>query len=105
MIALALGAALLGMTSTSDARLAPRARQGDLLDRAVASWAKVKTARASFEQTITNPLTGRTLTASGEYQQERPGKLAVLLLIPRTTALSQTASSCGSTCRAVRQTR
>jgi outer membrane lipoprotein carrier protein len=51
--------------------------QTDLLDRAVAAWAKVKTARATFEQTITNSLTGRTLTASGEYQQQRPGKLSV----------------------------
>ena len=37
----------------------------------------MKTARATFEQTIENPLTGRTLTASGEYQQQRPGKLSV----------------------------
>jgi outer membrane lipoprotein carrier protein len=49
----------------------------DLLDRAVAAWSKVRTARATFEQTINNPLTGRTLTASGEYQQQRPGKLSV----------------------------
>ena len=52
-------------------------RQRDLLDRAVAAWAKVKTARATFEQTIVNPLTGNTLTSSGEYQQRRPGKLSV----------------------------
>ena len=77
-IALALGAALLISTSTADAR----PRQADLLDRAVAAWAKVKTARASFEQTITNPLTGRVLTASGEYQQERPTKLAVVFADP-----------------------
>ena len=82
MIALALGAALLGVTTTSDARPTSRPRQGDLLDRAVAAWAKVKTARATFEQTITNPLTGRTLNAAGEYQQERPAKLAVLFADP-----------------------
>jgi outer membrane lipoprotein carrier protein len=51
--------------------------QDDLLDRAVAAWANVKTARATFEQTITNALTGRTLTTTGEYQQERPNKLSV----------------------------
>ncbi len=72
--ALALAGALLAPLSLAAAR--PRA-QGDLLDRAVAAWAKVKTARATFEQTITNPLTGRTLTATGEYQQQRPGKLSV----------------------------
>ena len=58
-------------------RAAAHAQQNDLLDRAVAAWAKVKTARATFEQTITNSLTGATLTASGEYQQQRPGKLSV----------------------------
>ncbi|PYP81377.1 MAG: outer membrane lipoprotein carrier protein LolA [Gemmatimonadetes bacterium] len=72
--ALALAGALLAPLSLGAAR--PRT-QGDLLDRAVAAWAKVKTARATFEQTITNPLTGRTLTASGDYQQQRPGKLSV----------------------------
>ena len=51
--------------------------QADLLDRAVAAWAKVKTARATFEQTITNSLTGRTLNASGEFQQQRPGKVSI----------------------------
>jgi outer membrane lipoprotein carrier protein len=76
-MAVALTAALLGTTAVSDARPTTRAAQGDLLDRAVAAWAKVKTARATFEQTINNPLTGRTLSASGEYQQERPAKLAV----------------------------
>jgi outer membrane lipoprotein carrier protein len=72
--ALGLAGALLAPLTTASAR--PRA-QSDLLDRAVAKWAKVKTARATFEQTITNSLTGRTLKASGEFQQQRPGKLSV----------------------------
>src|SRR5215217_2331978 len=72
--ALALAGALLAPLSLAASR--PRA-QSDLLDRAVAAWAKVKTARATFEQTITNSLTGRTFTTNGEYQQQRPGKLSV----------------------------
>jgi outer membrane lipoprotein carrier protein len=72
--ALVVAGALLAPLSLAATR--PRA-QTDLLDRAVAAWSKVKTARATFEQTIENPLTGRTLTASGEYQQQRPGKLSV----------------------------
>ncbi|MES2177287.1 MAG: outer membrane lipoprotein carrier protein LolA [Gemmatimonadota bacterium] len=76
-ITVALAATLLTTTAAS----APR-RQDDLLDRAVAAWTKVKTARATFEQTITNALTGRTLTSSGEYQQLRPGKLAVTFAAP-----------------------
>jgi outer membrane lipoprotein carrier protein len=71
---LVFAGALLTPLTVAAARPRP---QSDLLDRAVAAWAKVKTARATFEQTITNSLTGRTLTASGEYQQQRPGKLSV----------------------------
>jgi outer membrane lipoprotein carrier protein len=77
--ALALAGALLVPLSLASAL--PRA-QGDLLDRAVAAWAKVRTARATFEQTIINPLTGRTLTATGEFQQQRPGKLSVTFSDP-----------------------
>jgi outer membrane lipoprotein carrier protein len=72
--ALVFAGALFTPLTVAAARPRP---QGDLLDRAVAAWAKVKTARATFEQTITNSLTGHTLRASGEYQQQRPGKLSV----------------------------
>jgi outer membrane lipoprotein carrier protein len=76
---LALTAALvLGLASSASGK------QADLLDRAVARWAKVKTARATFEQTIVNSLTGNTLTATGEYQQQRPGKLSVRFDNPAT---------------------
>ena len=78
--ALASGVALLTVTAQLEA--GPRPRQGDLLDRAVVAWSKVKTARATFEQTITNPLTGRVMTATGEYQQHRPGKLSVKFADP-----------------------
>ncbi|MDB4886253.1 MAG: outer rane lipoprotein carrier protein LolA [Gemmatimonadetes bacterium] len=56
--------------------------RADLLDRAVSAWAKVKTARATFEQSIVNPLTGNTMKTSGEYQQQRPGKLSVRFADP-----------------------
>ena len=72
--ALALSGALLAPLSLGATSARP---QADLLDRAVAAWTKVKTARATFEQTITNSLTGRTFTTTGEYQQQRPGKLSV----------------------------
>ena len=72
-----LPALLLGASAFS-------APQGDLLDRAVAAWTKVRTARATFEQTIVNPLTGNTLHAAGEYQQQRPGKLSVRFDAPAT---------------------
>jgi len=58
--------------------------KGDPLDRAVAAWTKVKTVRATFEQTIENSLTGATLRTSGEYQQQRPGRLSVRFNDPAT---------------------
>ena len=65
---------------------APLMAQGQstdqVLDRAIAAWGKVKTARASFEQTITNPLTGSTGNARGEFQQQRPNKLSIRFTEP-----------------------
>jgi len=53
-----------------------------ILDRAVAAWSKVRTARATFEQTITNSLTGSTGNARGEFQEQRPNKLAIRFTEP-----------------------
>lgn len=52
------------------------------VDRAVDARAKVKTARATFEQTLTNPLTGGSATARGEFQLQRPGRLAIRFTDP-----------------------
>jgi outer membrane lipoprotein carrier protein len=78
--------ALAGVLVASAPASAPAqsSRKGDLLDRAVAAWARVKTARATFEQTIVNSVTDNTLTSSGEYQQQRPGKLSVRFNDPAT---------------------
>jgi outer membrane lipoprotein carrier protein len=55
---------------------------GATLDRATAAWEKVRTARATFEQTVTNSLTGSTASARGEFQQQRPGMLAIRFVEP-----------------------
>ena len=47
------------------------------IDRAVAAWAKVKTVRGTFEQTVTNQITGSSATARGHYDQERPYRLSI----------------------------
>ena len=52
------------------------------LDRAVSAWSSVKTLRASVEQTVVNPLTGRSMTSRGEVQQRRPGRFAVRFTDP-----------------------
>jgi outer membrane lipoprotein carrier protein len=57
------------------------------IDRAVAAWAKVTTVRGSFEQTVSNSLTGSSATAHGEYTQERPSRLAIRFTAPDSGAI------------------
>src|ERR687884_452344 len=60
----------------------PSGAAGAAIDRAAAAYAKVRTARATFEQTLTNPLTGSVLVSRGEFQQQRPNRLAVRFTDP-----------------------
>jgi outer membrane lipoprotein carrier protein len=53
-----------------------------MLDRAAKAWARVKTTRGSFEQTVTNSLTGSSATARGQFLQQRPNKLAIMFTEP-----------------------
>ena len=69
-IALALGLAVAA------APLGAQSVDGTI-DHAVAAWSKIKTVRGTFEQTVTNPLTGSSATAKGNYQQERPNRLSI----------------------------
>src|SRR5688572_1139728 len=52
------------------------------IDRAVAAWQAAKTVRASFEQTLTNPLTGRDVTARGEFQQQGRNRVDIRFTDP-----------------------
>lgn len=65
--------------------------QGDAanaaIDRAVAAYATVKTAHASFEQTVDNPLTGSKLTSRGEFEQARPDRFAFRFSDPKGDAI------------------
>jgi outer membrane lipoprotein carrier protein len=58
-----------------------------MIDRAAAAWAKIKTVRGTFEQTVTNQLTSSTATARGEYAQERPGLLSIRFTQPASDAI------------------
>jgi outer membrane lipoprotein carrier protein len=73
---LVLGAAPLGAQSV-DATI----------DRAVAAWNKIKTVRGSFEQTVTNSLTGSSAVARGTYVQQRPNRLAIRFTQPASDAI------------------
>lgn len=53
------------------------------IDAAVKAYADIRTARASFEQTITNPLLGSTLSSRGEFEQSRPNKFAFRFTDPK----------------------
>jgi outer membrane lipoprotein carrier protein len=57
------------------------------IDRAVAAWAKIKTVRGTFEQTVTNSLTGTSANARGTYAQERPNRLAIRFEQPASDAI------------------
>jgi outer membrane lipoprotein carrier protein len=53
------------------------------IDKAVGAYASVRTARATFEQTITNALTGSTIPSRGEFQQSRPDRFAFRFTEPK----------------------
>jgi outer membrane lipoprotein carrier protein len=57
------------------------------IDRAVAAWGKVKTVRGTFEQTVTNQITGSSATARGQYVQERPNRLSIRFSQPASDAI------------------
>lgn len=48
-----------------------------IMDRAVSNYASMKTMRAEFRQTITNPLTGTTSVSRGEILRRQPNLLAI----------------------------
>ncbi|HEX6050133.1 MAG TPA: outer membrane lipoprotein carrier protein LolA, partial [Gemmatimonadaceae bacterium] len=53
-----------------------------VLQRAVRAYRNVKTVRASFAQTITNPLLGATVRSTGEVVQRRPSQISVRFTDP-----------------------
>ena len=74
---------LLTLASLGAPIAAPRRQDVDAtITRAIAAWSRVKTLRATFEQTLTNPITGSSLTSKGELQQRKPNKLAITFSDP-----------------------
>ena len=53
------------------------------IDAAVKAYANIRTAKASFEQTITNPLLGSTLRSKGDFEQSRPNRFAFRFSDPK----------------------
>ena len=58
--------------------VAARAQSADqVIDRAVAAYARLNSMRADFQQTLTNPLTGSTQTTSGVILRKKPNLLNI----------------------------
>jgi outer membrane lipoprotein carrier protein len=53
------------------------------IESAVKAYTHIKTAKATFEQTITNPLLGSTLKSRGEFEQSRPNRFAFRFTDPK----------------------
>ena len=54
-----------------------------IVARATKAYESIRTARATFTQTLTNPLTGSVSNAAGEYVQQRPSRLSVRFTEPK----------------------
>lgn len=55
-----------------------------IIDKAVATYNKTRTSKGTFDQRITNPLTGSAVTASGEFQQQRhPARFSFRFVQPK----------------------
>ncbi|HWG32954.1 MAG TPA: outer membrane lipoprotein carrier protein LolA [Gemmatimonadaceae bacterium] len=68
----ALAPAMLCVTASLGAQ-----RPEATLQRAIAAYANAETIAVRFDQTVTNPLTDRTLTSSGELMRRRPNRLSI----------------------------
>lgn len=53
------------------------------VDRAVAAWDKVTSVRATFHQSVTNPLTGGREQARGEFQQQGRNRISIRFTDPK----------------------
>ena len=76
---------ILALTLACLSTTAPAPKQQDVnsvIARAQTAWARVKTLRATFEQTITNPITGSAMSSKGTFQQRKPNRLAITFSDP-----------------------
>ena len=76
---------LLALTLVCLGAAAPAPKKQDInsvIARAQTAWARVKTLRATFEQTITNPITGSAMNSKGSFQQRKPNRFAITFTDP-----------------------
>jgi len=76
--AFSLAVVPIGFASTLQAQSAAEASYA----RVAQAWKNTRSLEAQFEQRITNPILGRTVSSSGVFQQQRPGKLSITFTQP-----------------------
>lgn len=69
----------LGVCATTLGAQSPES----IMDRAASKYASMKTVRAEFRQTITNPLTGTSSVSRGELLRREPNLLAINFTDPK----------------------
>jgi len=72
----------VGLLSTALSRVASAQSADAAYDRVAKAWAAQHSLEAKFEQKITNPLLGRTVSSRGLFQQQRPGKVSITFTEP-----------------------
>lgn len=76
---------LVAMAATAVVAPSVRAQDsaGAAIDKAVEAYAKVRTAKAAFQQVVTNPLTGSRMQSRGEFEQARPDRFIFRFADPK----------------------
>jgi outer membrane lipoprotein carrier protein len=86
---IAITALLVSAAATASAPARPAARPPQdaasvAIDKASAAYSRLKSARGTFEQTLTNPLTRNAATSRGEYQLQRAsGRWSLVFTSPK----------------------
>lgn len=73
---------VIAVTVLANAPLAAQSGAETTYTRVARAWSGTKTLEARFEQSITNPLLGRTVSSRGVFLQERPGKVSITFTQP-----------------------
>ena len=81
-ISAALVATTICGTALAAATAGAQAPVDVALDRAVSAYRSVHSLRASFDQALSNPITGRSSQAKGELLVKRPGRISVRFTEP-----------------------
>jgi outer membrane lipoprotein carrier protein len=72
----------VGLVATAWSRVVSAQSADAAYDRVAKAWAAQRSLEAKFEQKITNPLLGRTVSSRGLFQQQRPGKVSITFTDP-----------------------